>query len=143
EFERLLAYLQEAEALATALGDQQRLGWVSAYMTSYFWLIGDQDHAIECGQRALAVAEARADMGLQIQGNYRPGQAYWALADYGRAIACFERNVACLEGDLSRERFGMSGFPAVLARQWLVWILAEQGAFAQGRERGDEMVRLA
>src|SRR5262249_48562633 len=96
-----------------------------------------------CGQRALAVAEARADMALQIEVNYRLGQAYWALADYGRAIACFERNVACLEGDLSRERFGMSGFPAVLARQWLVWILAEQGAFAQGRERGDEMVRLA
>ena len=49
----------------------------------------------------------------------------------------------CLEGDLSRERFGMSGFPAVLAREWLVMILAEQGAFVTGRERGEEMVRLA
>jgi tetratricopeptide (TPR) repeat protein len=37
----------------------------------------------------------------------------------------------------------MSGFPAVLSREWLVWIMAERGAFAKGRELGDEMVRLA
>ena len=41
EFGRLLAYLREAETLATALGDQHRLGWVSTYMTSYFWLMGN------------------------------------------------------------------------------------------------------
>src|SRR5215510_13150811 len=143
EVERLLDYLREAEALAKALGDQHRLGWVSAYMTNYFWLMGNQDHAIACGQRALAVAEARADLALQLEANYRLGQAYWVLADYGQAIACCERNMACLNGDLSHERFGMTGFPAVLSRMWLVWTLAEQGAFAEGSERGDEMVRLA
>jgi len=143
EFGRLLDYLREAEALATALGDQHRLGWVSTYMTSYFWLMGNQDQAIAFGQQALAVAEVRADFALQIEANYRLGQAYWALADYSRAIPCFERNVRCLEGNLSRERFGMSGFPAVLAREWLVMILAEQGAFVTGREQGEEMVRLA
>jgi tetratricopeptide (TPR) repeat protein len=143
ELGRVLDYLREAEALATALGDQQRLGWVSACMTNHFFLIGNQDRAIECGQQALAVAEAGADLALQIEANYRLGQAYWVLADYDRAIACFEWNVRCLAGDLSRERFGMSGFPAVLSREWWVWIMAEQGAFAQGRELGDEMVRLA
>src|SRR5215475_9580580 len=112
-------------------------------MTNYFWLTGNLDHAIECGQRALAVAETCADMALQVEANYRLGQAYWALADYGRASACFERNVRRLGGDLSRERFGMTGFPAVTSRQWLVMILAEQGSFVEGRERGDDMVRLA
>jgi predicted ATPase len=34
EFGQILDYLREAETLATALGDQYRLGWVSAYMTS-------------------------------------------------------------------------------------------------------------
>jgi class 3 adenylate cyclase/tetratricopeptide (TPR) repeat protein len=143
EFERLLAYLREAEALAMTLGDQHRLGWVAACMCNHFFITGNQDRAIECGQRALAVAETGADLALQVEANYRLGQAYWALADYRQASACFERNVVCLEGDLSRERFGMSGFPAVLSREWLVWILAEQGAFAEGRERGEEMIRLA
>jgi tetratricopeptide (TPR) repeat protein len=49
----------------------------------------------------------------------------------------------CLEGDLIRERFGMPGLPSVLSREWLVTSLAEQGAFVEGRERGEEMVRLA
>jgi class 3 adenylate cyclase/tetratricopeptide (TPR) repeat protein len=143
EFGRVLDYLREAEALATALGDQHRLGWVSAYRTSDFWLMGNQDRAIACGQRALAVAEACADIALQVEANYRLGQAYWAIADYGQATACFERNVVCLEGDLSRERFGMPGFPSVLSREWLVMTLADQGAFAKGAERGDEMIHLA
>ena len=73
EFGRVLDYLREAEALATSLGDQYRLGWVSAYMTSYFWLMGNQDQAIAFGQQALAVAEARADFALQIEANYRLG----------------------------------------------------------------------
>ena len=64
-------------------------------MTSYFWLMGNQDQAIAFGQQALAVAEAGADLALQVEANYRLGQAYWALADYGRAIPCFERNVRC------------------------------------------------
>jgi tetratricopeptide (TPR) repeat protein len=129
--------------LAEAVGDQHRLGWVSACLCNHFFITGNQDRAIECGQRALAVAEALADIPLQIEANYRLGQAYWALADYGLAIACFERNVVCLDGDLIHERFGMSGFPSVLSREWLVWILGEQGTFAEGMERGEEMVRLA
>ena len=77
EFGRVLDYLREAEALATALGDQHRLGWVFAYMTSHFWLMGNQDQAIEFGQRALAVAEARADIALQIEANYRLDRPTW------------------------------------------------------------------
>jgi len=49
----------------------------------------------------------------------------------------------CLEGDLIRERFGMPGLPSVLSRAWSVWCLGEQGAFAEGRERGEDVVRLA
>src|SRR5262245_31584568 len=36
QFERLLGYLREAEALAMALGDQLRLGWVSACLCNHF-----------------------------------------------------------------------------------------------------------
>src|SRR4030095_1324678 len=34
EFGRLLHYLREAESAALVLGDQYRLGWISAYMTN-------------------------------------------------------------------------------------------------------------
>src|SRR5262249_35384733 len=38
EFHRGEAYLREAEALAIALDDQRRLGWMLAYMTGYYVL---------------------------------------------------------------------------------------------------------
>jgi tetratricopeptide (TPR) repeat protein len=129
--------------LAKALGDQHRLGWIAAYMLNYFFITGNQDRAIEIGQRALAVAEAVTDIALQVEASYRLGQAYWSLGDYRQADACFQRNVVCLEGDLIRERFGMVGFPSVLSRAWLACGLAEQGAFAEAMERGEEAVHLA
>src|SRR5262249_21219373 len=58
EFGSILDRLYEAEALAAALPDPQRLGRVVAYLADYFRLIGDQDRAIESGKRALAVASA-------------------------------------------------------------------------------------
>jgi len=143
EFERILEYLREAETLAKALGDQHRLGWIAAYMLNYFFITGNQERAIEIGQRALAVAEAVTDIALQVEASYRLGQAYWSLGDYRQADACFRRNVVCLEGDLIRERFGMVGFPSVLSRAWLVCGLAEQGEFAEAMERGGEAVHLA
>jgi tetratricopeptide (TPR) repeat protein len=87
--------------------------------------------------------EAGADIALQVEVSYRLGQVYWSLGDYRQAIACFERDVACLEGDLIRERFGMPGLPAVMAPAWMVWCLAEQGAFTAGREHGADVVHLA
>jgi class 3 adenylate cyclase/tetratricopeptide (TPR) repeat protein len=143
EFGRILEYLHEAETLAIALGDQHRLGWILVYMSNYFTITGNLDRAIELGQRALTVAEAVADLALQVEVNYRLGQVYWALGDYGQAIAYFKMNVVYLEGDLIRERFGMPGLPSVLSRDWLVRSLAEQGAFIEGRERGEDVVRLA
>src|SRR5439155_451530 len=56
---------------------------------------------------------------------------------------CFRKNVASLTGELMREHFGMTGLPAVMSRTWLVWCLAELGAFAEGAVRGAEAVRLA
>jgi tetratricopeptide (TPR) repeat protein len=143
EFGRILDYLREAETLATALGDEHRLGWISAYMLNHFWLMGNKDRTIEFGQRALAVAEAGADIALQVEVSYRLGQVYWSLSDYRQASACFGRNVVRLEGELIHERFGLPGLPSVLSRAWLVWCLGEQGAFAEGRELGEDVVRLA
>ena len=54
-----------------------------------------------------------------------------------------DRNVASLTGELLRERFGMTGLPAVMSRTWLVGCLADLGEFDEGIARGDEAIRLA
>jgi class 3 adenylate cyclase/tetratricopeptide (TPR) repeat protein len=52
DFERILAYLREAEALAAALDDPRRLGQVSGLLAEQFRFMGAYDQAIAAAQRA-------------------------------------------------------------------------------------------
>jgi tetratricopeptide (TPR) repeat protein len=140
---RILDVLREAESLATTLADQQRMGWVYAYMAEHFRMAGDPEQAITSGQSALAIAEALKERGLQVIPTIYVGQAYHDLGDYPRAIACFRKNIETLTGHLFHERFGIVDFPAIHSRVWLVWSLAEAGEFAEGRDLGEATVRLA
>jgi tetratricopeptide (TPR) repeat protein len=143
EHGRIFDRLREAENLAHMLDDRQRLGQVCVYMTEYFRMMNDLDHAIQSGQRALALATAHGDVGLQVMANYYMGSVYYDLGDYRRAMDVLGWNVSSLAGDLIRERFGMTGLPSVLSRVFLSWSLAELGAFAEGVPRGEEGVRIA
>ena len=48
-----------------------------------------------------------------------------------------------MPGDLSRKRFGLVAYPAVVARAFLARALAELGVFDEGRDHGQEAIRLA
>jgi class 3 adenylate cyclase/tetratricopeptide (TPR) repeat protein len=143
EHRRTFEHLRAAETLAEALNDQRRLGRAAAYLAEYFRLTGELDRAVESGERALALATALGDFTLQVMATFFVGLAYHALGDYRRAVDFFSRNVASLTGDLIHERFGMTGFPSVMARTWLVSCLAELGEFTEGAARGEEAVRMA
>ena len=142
-FGRILEVLREAEALATALDDPRRLGQVFVFMTIHFYLAGDPDQAVTVGQHALALADASSDVGLHAVANTYLGYAYNAQGNYQQAMACFGQTVAALDGSLRHERFGQVMLPAVTARAWLAWCLAEVGNFAEGLTRGEEGCRIA
>jgi DNA-binding NtrC family response regulator/tetratricopeptide (TPR) repeat protein len=139
----ILDHLRQAEILAQALGDQRRLGWVFSYMIRHFCPTADYDRAIASGERALAIAEAVGDFDLQVGTQCLLGQAYFFTGDYGRARDIFRGNVACLEGDLLHEHFGLPVPASVYSRTWLVASLAELGTFAEGIDRSDEEVGIA
>jgi len=143
EFPRVFDYLREAEILADRIGDQGRLGWISAYVCAHFWLANDPDRAVGPGHRALAVAEARGDFALQLVANVRLGQAYLSLGNYPRARECFHRTIDSLAGDLIYKRFEEVWLPSVGSRVWLVYVLAKCGEFAEGIATGEEAVRIA
>jgi transcriptional regulator with AAA-type ATPase domain/tetratricopeptide (TPR) repeat protein len=143
EFGRLFDHLREAQALSEAIDDQWRLGWVFSYLTQTLRLTGAADQAIESGERAVAIAEARGDFNLQVATEFHLGSAYEDLGDYRRASEILRKVVERVQGDRLYERFGLSGLPAVVARAHLMCCQAELGEFAEGSERGAEGSRIA
>src|SRR5262249_44266035 len=87
EIEPILVCLQEAEALAAALGDQHRLGWVSAYLLNHFLLAAEPDHALAFGQRALTIGVALGDVSLTVVVQNYLGYLYPPLRHYRQAPA--------------------------------------------------------
>jgi tetratricopeptide (TPR) repeat protein len=143
EHGQIYEHLRAAQTLAEVLRDERRLGQACAYMAEYFRMTGNAAHAVESGERALTLATALGDSTLQVMATFYVGTAYQALGTYRRAVDCFRRNVAALTGERSRERFGMTGLPAVMSRTWLVSCLADLGAFDEGTARGEEAVGMA
>jgi len=143
EFERSLGYLREAEGLARTLDDQRRLGQLSVYMCHNLRETGHPTEALAFGQNAQAIAESLRDVPLQVTANLYLGAVCIWTGDYGRAEDLLLKALQLLEGDRSRERFGLAGFPAVLVRSYLAWVFADQGKFNEGIVHGQEGLRLA
>ena len=143
EFERIFGCLREAEGLARTLDDQRRLGKLSVYLCHNLWITGHPTEALAFGQNALALAEALRDAPLQVTGNLYLGAACLGTGDYRQAEELLRNVLHSLEGDLSRDRFGLAGFPSVLARGYLTWALADRGEFREGIIHGQEGFRLA
>jgi class 3 adenylate cyclase/tetratricopeptide (TPR) repeat protein len=136
-------FLKEAENLALRLNDQQRLGWVSAYLTEHFRMLGDPKVATDSGERALAIGQSLNDLRLQVVTNIPMGLLYHALGDYPRAIDFFQWNIDRIPRDLLHERFGLFGLPSVFSRVFLTYCLAELGEFSKGNSIVEEGVRIA
>jgi len=141
-FSRINDILREAETHAEALGDQLRLGRVSAFLTVSLFTAGD-DRAVESGRRALAIGTALGDVGLQVAARYYLALAYQQLGDYELAIQSLSTNVNVLEGELSGKRFGMPSRPSVQSRARLIVNLADVGEFAEANRLADEATRMA
>jgi class 3 adenylate cyclase/tetratricopeptide (TPR) repeat protein len=136
--------LGEAERLAEALGDHQRLGRVYGYQARHFRIARRYDRALAAGQRLLTIATDLQDAALRVMAHAALGEAYCGQGDYLRAIDLLSETVASLDGERLHERFGLDWLLlAVTCRAWLVRCLAEVGAFAEGRAIGQEAVRMA
>ena len=143
EFEKLGGYLREAETLARTLADQRRLGRVSVLMGYFLWITGRSPEARTAAQSAQAIGETLGDVPIEVGGNHYSGSVCLTSGDYPQAEARLRKVVQLLEGDWGRDRCGLAGFPAAMARGELAWALAERGAFDEGLAHGQEGVRIA
>jgi tetratricopeptide (TPR) repeat protein len=144
EFGRIEGYLREAEALAKTLNDQRRLGWVSAYMSGHHIHTGGPVADVRaCAQRIEAIGATLRDEPLQVAAQYYLLFACHLAGDYRGSEHICRRLIESLQGERTRERFGLALFPAVLSRAYLAHALAEQGRFGEGDGYGHEAIRIA
>ncbi len=111
--------LREAESLAQALDDAQRLGRVWLHMAIHFYVTGAYDQATAFGQRALDLAMTGEDTGFQAQANNYLGWIAYCQGNYAPSRDYYRQARALLEGDLLYERFSELAFPAVFTRLFL------------------------
>jgi tetratricopeptide (TPR) repeat protein len=137
EYDSLLSYLESAESLATTLGDQRRLGTVSALLAQFLVTVARHDRALEYGERALAIGTASDDLTLQLQANFSLGQAYHFLGQYHRARDTFTRNLDTPPTDLTGTIF------SILSCAWSAGSLAELGEFSDGMARAERALDAA
>jgi tetratricopeptide (TPR) repeat protein len=83
------------------------------------------------------------DTALQAVTHLFLGRAYHALGDYPQAIALLRQSLVSREGELLRERFGLSALPSVISRDLLARCLAEVGVFTEGLAHGEAGLRIA
>jgi class 3 adenylate cyclase/tetratricopeptide (TPR) repeat protein len=144
EMPKVAECLREAEELARRLDDRRRLGWVSVYTSQYLGgVIGEPTRARASAETGLALAESLGDLPLTVAADTYLGLACLIAGDLCQAEACFRRLVQALGPDLSRERFGLTAFPGVLAHAYLAATLAERGRFIEGLPHGETGVCLA
>jgi len=143
-YDDVLTVMREAEAVATRLGDRARLGRVLADICARLRNVtGEHHQAIEVGQRALAIAAESDDRELEIEAQYRTGQAYFAVADYRRALDLLSR---CAEGAGEGRRPHLSPLSPLFAPWSLTWLaltLTSLGRFVEARSHALQALRIA
>jgi class 3 adenylate cyclase/tetratricopeptide (TPR) repeat protein len=144
EWGRIEGYLREADALARKLNDQRRLASVSGYMSGLHLNRGGRASDVRAlAEEVEAIGASLSDVPLQIAGRYYHIWLGALSGDYRGTEHLCRTLIGALPGDLSHERFGLVSYPAVVARAFLARALAELGVFDEGRDYGQEAVRLA
>jgi class 3 adenylate cyclase/tetratricopeptide (TPR) repeat protein len=144
EWGRIEGYLREAEALAKKLNDQRRLASVSGYMSGLHLNTGGRASDVRAFAEAVeAIGASLRDVPLEVAGRYYHVWLGALSGDYRGTERLCRTLMDALPGDLSRERYGLVAYPAVVARAFLARALAELGVFDEGRDHGHEAVLLA
>ena len=144
EWERIKEYLREAEALARKCNDLRRLASVAGYMSGLHLNTGGRASDVRTfAEEVEAIGASLRDVPLEVAGRYYRIWLGAISGDYRETEHLCRTLMDALPGDLSRNRFGLVAYPAVVARAFLARALAELGAFNEGRDRGQEAVRLA
>jgi class 3 adenylate cyclase/tetratricopeptide (TPR) repeat protein len=138
-----LQVLREAETMCRSIGDELRLGRVSAAMAGSFLGLAEYEEALAAGTRALEIAERRGDLRIRIPTTSTIATICNRRGEFARAIELLTQNIATLPVGWLYEHFGNVVPPAVGDRFVLSSSLAVVGRFPEAARLAAECVRIA
>jgi class 3 adenylate cyclase/tetratricopeptide (TPR) repeat protein len=142
DFESALNYLKEAQARATNLNDEGRLGQVLNLITAHWNLTGNSEEATISAKQAIQHTEAQEYRDLHIVAHYFLGVAEHNLGNYDAAVAALQRALSLI-GGRKYELFGTTGIVSVICKAWLSRCLAQLGHFSDGLTCGHDALKTA
>ena len=147
EFEKMLTYLQEAEAMASAISDPRRLGLVSIHTAESYRQTGRFAEARTLAEQALAMGDKLQDIPLQLYARHYLGLACHALGEYRRASELLRAVVQSppiewRPGAVGGTVSGSWGAYQAINFAWLARCLGERGEFDEGVHAGRRGVAL-
>ncbi len=143
EMERVGAVLDEARALAEAVGDQHRLGRALTYQVHWFWITGDYAAALETGFRARAIGESLDNVALQVVAKLYLGRTYLARGECHEAVLHCEAALTLIPETMLQERLGQAAIPASFVGTTLGIALGALGRFDEAFGHLREAMRIA
>jgi tetratricopeptide (TPR) repeat protein len=133
EFTRVVQHLDEARALAVALGDHARLAPIDVSACTILTNLGRLDDAILAGERGLAAAKGQRDTAGVLTSSFALGQAHWFRGAFDEAAAVLDAAAIHARGTLRLSDLGTTGTASVLALVCLAKTHAITGAFDAAR----------
>ena len=144
EFDRVRDHLSQAAAIAREIGDQVRLGQVTAFQAHYHCIMrGEMPEALAYARRAMSITEASGSPVMIGLARDNLGRVQFGLGDYRAAIATLEGNVEALQGELANERAGHAGPISLFSAVWLAFALSELGLFSRALAVAEQIVERA
>lgn len=140
---RILARLDEAEALAVALGDRARLAQLRIFRSHHAWMLGRQDDALAAIEEARAQAAAEGDAALALRAHFQWGM--WAMVA-GRLEDCaaaMAEVAAGADDPAHGGRYGLDAALVVVARGYEARVLVDLGDIKRARAAADACVAKA
>lgn len=141
--DEIITQLRVAEEIATEIGDERRLGWVSVYRGASLWLVGRNAEAQEATRRAVSIGETASDLPLLTASDFYFGCALVQCGDYATAAERFRRIMTALASQDEDDFIGLPFAPSVVVRSWLVWSLSEMGDFDDALKVAEEGLAIA
>jgi tetratricopeptide (TPR) repeat protein len=106
-------------------------------------LAGNPTEALASGRKALALVESGGDVALEVAANLYLSAACLWTAEFREAESLLLNVLGMLGGELSRQRFPHTGFPAATAYSYLTLAYADLGRFDEGIAYSEKGLRLA